>query len=183
VRPAGGGGFSGGGGFGGFGGGPGGGQGGRWSFSLFHTIRLEDSVTLRAGGAKLDLLGGAAIDDNGGARRHLVELEGGWAYRGLGFRAFSTWRSGTKIGTGSSELTIDPIFNLNLRAFVNFDARRGIIEKAPWLRRARLILRVDNLTDSAQKVTDARGATPDAYQKGYVAPRGRFIELGLRKQF
>ncbi len=183
VRPRGGGGFSGGGGFGGFGGGPGGGQGGRWSFSLFHTIRLEDSVTLRAGGAKLDLLGGAAIDDNGGARRHLVELEGGWAYRGLGFRAFSTWRSGTKIGTGSNELTFDPIFNLNLRAFVNFDARRGIIEKAPWLRRARLILRVDNLTDSAQKVTDARGATPDAYQKGYVAPRGRFIELGLRKQF
>jgi outer membrane cobalamin receptor len=177
------GGFGGGGGFGGFGGGPPGGPPGRWSLSVFHTIRLEDTVTLRTGAAALDLLEGGAIDDNGSARRHLVEIEGGWAYRGIGFRANSSWRSGTKIANGPSDLNFDDNFNLNLRAFISFDARREIIAKGPWLRRSRLILRVDNLTDGFQRVTDSAGNTPEAYQRGYVAPRGRFMELSWRKQF
>jgi iron complex outermembrane recepter protein len=172
----------GGGGFGG-GGGPPTGPLGRWSFSIFHTIRLEDSVTLRAGGQALDLLGGGAIDDAGGARRHLIEMEGGASYLGIGFRANGTWRSGTKIvGTGS-DLIFEDIFNLNARIFMSFEARPDIVRKAAWLRRSRLVLRIDNLTDSFQRVTDTNGNTPEAYQRGYLAPRGRFTELSFRKQF
>ena len=180
----GGGGFGGmrGGNFGGMGGPPGG-PSGRWNISIFHTLRLEDSVILRAGGPALDLLNGASIDDNGGPRRHLVEIEGGWSYRGLGFRATSTWRSGTQIDNGVRDLVFDDIVNVNLRAFISFDARREMIAKAPWLRRSRLILRVDNLTDAVQGVKDGTGSTPEAFQRGYLAPRGRFIELALRKQF
>lgn len=191
-RPAGGGGGApggfggfGGGGFGGggFGGGPPGGPSGRWSFSIYHTIRLEDSVTLRTGRPALDLLDGGAIDDAGGARRHLVEIEGGAFYRGMGFRLNGDWRSGTKIDTGASDLTFDDIFRLNARFFLSFDARRDMIAKAQWLRRSRVILRVDNLTDSFQGVKDSAGNTPEAYQKGFVAARGRFVELSWRKQF
>jgi iron complex outermembrane recepter protein len=177
------------GGFGGFGGGGGGGGGpptgplGRWSFSIFHTIRLEDSVTLRAGGQSLDLLEGAAIDDNGGARRHLIEAEGGASYLGMGFRLNGSWRSGTKITGTGTDLIFDDIFNVNARFFFSLEARPDIVRKARWLRRSRLVLRVDNLTDSFQRVTDSAGNTPEAYQRGYIAPRGRFVELAWRKQF
>lgn len=180
----------GGGGFGppgGFGGGGGGGPPtgplGRWSFSIYHTIRLEDNVTLRRGGQTLDLLEGASIDDNGGARRHLIEMEGGASYLGMGFRANATWRSGTKITGTGTDLVFDDIFNLNARFFLSFEARPDIVRKAPWLRRSRLVLRVDNLTDSFQRVTDSKGNTPEAYQRGYISPRGRFVELAWRKQF
>jgi iron complex outermembrane recepter protein len=177
------GGFGGGGFGGGGGGGPPTGPLGRWSFSVFHTIRLEDSVTLRTGGQALDLLDGGAIDDNGGARRHLIEMEGGASYLGIGFRANGTWRSGTKIVGSGSDLVFDDIFNLNARIFMSFEARPDIVRKARWLRRSRLVLRIDNLTDSFQRVTDTNGNTPEAYQRGYLAPRGRFVELAWRKQF
>jgi outer membrane cobalamin receptor len=172
-----------GGGFGGGGGGPPTGPSGRWSFSVYHTIKLEDSVTLRTGNRPLDLLEGASIDDGGGARRHLVEIEGGASYLGMGFRANGTWRSGTKITGTGTDLIFDDIFNLNARFFMSFEARPDILRKARWLRRSRLVLRVDNLTDSFQRVTDSAGNTPEAYQRGYLAPRGRFIELAWRKQF
>ena len=177
-----GGGFAGGG-FGGFGGGPPGGPPGRWSISVFHTIRLVDSVTLRASGPALDLLGGASIDDNGGPRRNIVDIEGGWTYQGLGFRATGNWRSGSTIDNGVSDLNFDDYYALNLRLFLNFDSRPKIIAKADWLRRSRLIVRIDNLTDTVQRVTDNAGLTPEAYQAGYLAPRGRFIEIAFRKQF
>ncbi len=175
--------------FGGFGGGRGGGGGpptgptGRWSISLFHTIRLEDSIVLRTGGKALDLLNGAAIDDGGGARRHLVEIEGGWAYFGVGFRANGSWRSGTTVDNGQSDLVFDDIFNLNLRAFASFDALQPLMKNSRWLRRSRMILRIDNVTDSVQQVRDNNGKTPDAFQRAYLAPRGRYVELSFRKQF
>lgn len=168
---------------GGGGGGPPTGPTGRWNISVFHTIRLEDSVTLRTGGATLDLLEGDAIDDNGGARRHLVEVEGGWSYLGVGVRASGSWRSETTIDNGASDLVFDDIFNLNLRAFVSSEALRVISRNAPWLRRGRFIVRIDNLTNSVQCVTDSNGNTPEAFQRGLIAPRGRFIEVAFRKQF
>lgn len=183
----GGGGFGGGGfGGGGFGGGGGGGPPtgplGRWSFSIFHTIRLEDSVTLRTGSRPIDLLDGGSIDDNGGPRRHLVEIEGGASYLGMGFRANGSWRSATKISGPGTDLNFDDIFSLNARFFLSLEQRPDIVRKAPWLRRSRFVLRVDNLTDSFQRVTNSVGVTPEAYQRGYVAPRGRYIELAWRKQ-
>ena len=184
--------FFGGGGFGGGGGGFGGGQGGqagRWSISIFHALKLEDSIVLAPNLPKLDLLEGAAVDDGGGSRRHTVEFNGGWSYMGIGFRAFGEWRGQSKIIAsasgvpGATDLCFDDLFTVNLRGFLNFEARPQWVKKAPFLKGSRLILRVDNLTDSAQSVRDSAGNTPEAYQKALLAPRGRSVELSFRKQF
>ena len=184
--------FFGGFGGGGFGGGPGGGPGGqagRWSISIFHSIKLEDSIILAPNLPKLDLLDGAAVDDGGGSRRHTVEFNGGWSYMGIGFRAFGEWRGESKIIAsasgvpGATDLYFDDQLTFNLRGFLNFEARPQWVKKAPFLKGSRLILRVDNLTDSAQIVRDSAGNTPEAYQKALLAPRGRSVELSFRKQF
>ena len=184
--------FFGGGGFGGGGGGFGGGQGGqagRWSISIFHSIKLEDSIVLAPNLPRLDLLDGAAVDDGGGSRRHTVEFNGGWSYMGIGFRAFGEWRGQSKIIAsasgvpGATDLYFDDQVTFNLRGFLNFEARPNWVKKAPFLKGSRLILRVDNLTDSAQSVRDSAGHTPEAYQKALLAPRGRSVELSFRKQF
>ncbi|GIU67222.1 hypothetical protein [Candidatus Phycosocius spiralis] len=181
---------------GGFGGGPGGGfvggpggQAGRWSVSIFHTIRLEDFIILAPNLPKLDLLDGAAVDEAGGARRHSVEFAGGWTFMGIGFRMFGDWRGESKIIASASgvpnasDLYFDDLFTVNLRGFLNFEARPQWVKKAPFLKGSRLILRVDNLTDSAQIVRDSKGNTPEAYQKALLAPVGRSVELSFRKQF
>jgi hypothetical protein len=177
---------------GGFGGGPGGGPGGqagRWSISIFHSIKLEDTIVLAPNLPKLDLLEGAAIDDSGGSRRHTVEFNGGWSYMGIGFRAFGEWRGESKIIAsasgvpGATDLYFDDQLTFNLRGFLNFEARPQWVKKAPFLKGSRLILRVDNLTDSAQTVRNSAGNTPEAYQKALLAPRGRSVELSFRKQF
>jgi hypothetical protein len=173
---------------GGFGGGQGG-QAGRWSISIFHSLKLEDSIVLAPNLPKLDLLEGAAVDDGGGSRRHTVEFNGGWSYMGIGFRAFGEWRGQSKIIAsasgvlGATDLYFDDQFTFNLRGFLNFEARPNWVKKAPFLKGSRLILRVDNLTDSAQSVRDTAGNTPEAYQKALLAPRGRSVELSFRKQF
>jgi hypothetical protein len=137
----------------------------------------------------LDLLDGAAVDDGGGSRRHTVEFNGGWSYMGIGFRAFGEWRGENKIIAsargvpGATDLYFDDLFTVNLRGFLNFEARPNWVKKTPFLKGSRLILRVDNLTDSAQSVRDSAGNTPEAYQKALLAPRGRSVELSFRKQF
>jgi iron complex outermembrane recepter protein len=175
---------------GGFGGPPG--QPGRWSVSVYHTIRLDETITLAPGLAPIDILDGGAIDDTGGLRRHSVEFEGGWAFLGAGFRLQGNWRGETRIAGattatgGNSDLFFDDIFNVNLRMFLSTPPRADIIPNITiprWLLRSRLILRVDNLTDAVQKVRDSNGNTPESYQRGLLAPRGRFIELSVRKQF
>ena len=72
---------------------------------------------------------------------------------------------------------------LNLRLFLNFDARTNWVEKAPWLKGARLRLLVRNLTDSAPVVRDGEDTEPLAYQSALLEPRGRYMEVSLRKQF
>jgi hypothetical protein len=185
-----------GGGFGGFGGpgGPGGGFGGggrpgRWSVALYHTVKLEETVTLRAGLPAIDLLDGGALGESGGAARHALELEGGWSYLGVGFRVSGNWTGATRVegvalpGGGTGDLEFDAFGTLNLRAFASFAARPDWVRKYPILRRARVLLRVDNVFDAAQRVTDETGATPLAYQRGYLSPRGRVVELSFRKLF
>lgn len=192
-RPPGGGppgGFRGGGpgGFGGFGG-QGGGQPGRWSLSVFHTVKFEDTVLFRSGQPVIDLLDGGATASDGGSPRHKVELEGGWFYRGIGVRLTANWKSATVVrgvsgtGAGTTDLTFGDHATTDMRAWFNFIARPEWVAKVPFLRRSRVILRVDNLFDAAQEVTDSSGATPEAWQAGYLNPRGRVVEVGFRKQF
>jgi len=57
------------------------------------------------------------------------------------------------------------------------------VKKFAFLKGTRLSFAVNNVFNGIQKVTDSTGATPLAYQAGYVDPVGRLFKLELRKQF
>lgn len=175
-----------GGGGGGFGGG---GDGrGRWNLSLYHTVNLASTVEIASGGPVLDLLGGDATGSTGGLSRHLVELEGGAFYRGVGLRLAGNYRSPTDVfGTGlpgSTDLRFGSLLTFDLRAFVALDQQEWLVGKNPgFFKQARLSLRVDNLFDTRQRVTDANGAVPLRYQPFLIDPVGRFVQVEFRKLF
>lgn len=175
----------GGGGFGPMGGGDG---QGRWNLSLYHTVNLASSVLIAPGGPLLDLLDGDATGNGGGVSRHLLELEGGAFYRGIGVRLSGTYRSATTVrGTGlpgSSDLFFGDLAAFNLRSFVALDQQKWLVgEKPGFFRNARVALSVNNIFDARQRVTDANGAVPLRYQPFLIDPVGRFVEIELRKLF
>jgi hypothetical protein len=184
-RPGGGGGGRGGVGGAGFGGGgpPQDLRAGRWSVSIAHTLRLEETARLAAGAPALDLLAGQSLNEQAPVRRHGLELEAGVTWRGLGARIEGNWRGeGAVEGARSGLVSYDDLATLNARLFVDFNARRDLIARYPILARTRLTLRVENIADAAQRVADATGETPLALQGPVLAPRGRVVELSLRKQ-
>jgi hypothetical protein len=159
---------------------------GRWNFSLYHTMRFSDRVTIAPGGPQLNLLNGDALVA-GGVARHAIEMEGGAFYKGLGFRLNGDWMAPVHVRSsgapGASDLRFGSTFVLNARLFVNLGQQQGLMEAAPFLKGSRLSLRIDNILDSRQKVTDASGAVPLAYQPDYRDPRGRVIGVEFRKMF
>ena len=58
-----------------------------------------------------------------------------------------------------------------------------LTKKVPFLKGARMSLRIENLLGSVQTVTDGSGAVPISYQRDYLDPRGRVISIELRKMF
>lgn len=176
----------GGGGFGPMGGGADG--QGRWNLSLYHTVNLASSVLIAPGGPFLDLLDGDATGSGGGVSRHLLELEGGAFYRGIGFRLSGNYRSATTVrGTGlpgSSDLSFSDLATINLRSFVALDQQKWLVGENPgFLKNARVSLVVNNIFDTRQRVTDANGVVPLRYQPFLIDPVGRFIEIEFRKLF
>ncbi|MBX9898124.1 MAG: hypothetical protein K2Y17_09545 [Qipengyuania sp.] len=173
---------------GGFGPGGGGGQG-RWNLSLYHTVNLANSVLIAPGGPFLDLLGGDATGSSGGVSRNLLELEGGAFYRGIGLRLSGNYRTATRVrGTGlpgSSDLFFGDLATFNLRTFVALDQQKWLVgEGAPgFFKNARVSLRVNNIFDARQRVTDANGVVPLRYQPFLIDPVGRFVEIEFRKLF
>ena len=179
------GGRGGGGGFGPMGGGDG---QGRWNLSLYHTVNLANSVLIAPGGPSLDLLDGDATGSGGGVSRHLLELEGGVFYRGVGLRLSGNYQSATTVrGTGlpgSSDLFFDDLATFNLRSFVALDQQKWLVGANPgFFKNARLSLSVNNIFDARQRVTDGNGVVPLRYQPFLVDPIGRFVEIEFRKLF
>ena len=177
-----------GGGFGGGfpgGGGRGGAQDGRLRFSLYHTVILEDRVSVRPGGPVLDYLNGAAAGAIGGQPRHEIEAQAGIAERGFGAALSADWKSATSVrgGAASGDLAFSDIAKVNLRLFADLSQRKTLLETAPWLRGARISLSVSNLFDRRVSVRDASGATPLSYQPDYIDPAGRTLRLSFRKLF
>ncbi len=172
------------GGFGGFGGGP---NGGRLQFAVYHTVTFTDTVLIRPGVPPLDLLDGGALGNGGGAPRHTVDVQAGYSRNGLGARLSATYRSGTSIdaaaGDPNGALTFAPLATANLRLFANLGQMPGVVKAHPWLRGSRLTLGVTNLTDARERVRDATGATPLAFQPGYLDPVGRAVTISFRKLF
>jgi iron complex outermembrane recepter protein len=176
-----GGGRGGGGGFGMFGGG----AGGRWSVSAYHSVRLNDDISIATGLPLLNRLSGGATGSSGGTPRHVVDVEGGWFHKGTGIRLIGNWRSGTRVegGTTAPDLFFSELMTINLRLFVNFDQRKKLIKDVPFLKGSRIAFRINNLTNAIQNVRDEAGAEPLRYQSGYVDPLGRTFEISFRKLF
>jgi len=176
-----------GGGGGGFGRGFGNGgvEGGRWTLALYDNIRFLDQVQIRPGLPVLDLLGGSATGNNGGAPRHSVDLDAGWFNKGMGFRLTGTYSSGSVVTgtTTASTLRFGDLATFNLNAFLNFDSRKKLVKDVPFLKGARLRLSVQNITGAIRDVRDGSGLVPLGFQPGYIDPRGRYIELDFRKRF
>ncbi|HMO77218.1 MAG TPA: ABC transporter ATP-binding protein [Sphingopyxis sp.] len=169
--------------------GPGGGmfggpQGGRWQVSLYHTVKLTDTVLIRPGVPELDLLNGSATGSGGGSNRHLVELDGGVFNKGLGVRLSAKYDSGSRVTGGSAgDLNFGDLATFNLRVFMDFNQKPKLIEAVPFLKGSRLRLAVDNIFDAQRRITDANGVVPLNYQPGYIDPLGRYVELEWRKTF
>ncbi|MGN6498987.1 MAG: hypothetical protein ACTHKM_02415, partial [Tsuneonella sp.] len=177
---------AGGGGFG-FGGRGGDGQG-RWNLSLYHTINLSNSILVAPGGPRLNLLDGDATGSGGGVSRHQFELEGGVFYKGLGARLSANYASATTVKgsglPGSSDLHFGDLATFNLRIFANLEQQHWLTGDTPgFWKGARLSLRVNNLFDAHQRVTDANGLVPLRYQPDLIDPTGRFVSLEFRKTF
>jgi outer membrane cobalamin receptor len=168
------------------GGGPfgGGQQGGRWQVSLYHTIKLTDKVLIGPGVPELDLLDGSATGNGGGSNRHLVELDGGVFYKGIGARVSAKYDSGsTVVGGANGDLDFHDLATFNLRVFADFNQMPKLTGDLPFLKNSRLRFSVNNLFDAQRRVTDASGTVPLTYQPGYTDSLGRYVELEWRKAF
>ena len=168
-----------------FGGGPGG-QPGRWSLGLYDTVQFDSKVLVAPGGPLLDLLGGDALS-GGGTPRHTLEFNGGLFYKGLGTFLQGTWSTPTTVKAsglpGTSDLRFGSVANVNMFLFFDFNQRPKLIKSVPFLKGARLSVRIENLLGQRQRVTDASGVVPLSYQPDYLDPRGRVIRIELRKSF
>ena len=150
---------------------------------LYHTWRFVDRITIAPGLAPLDLLDGAAVGALGGVSRHEVELQGSATASGFGTRFSASWRSGTTVGTGRQSLRFSDIATVNVRLFAYPAQHPALLARHPWLRGIRLMLVADNIFDARIRVRDYIGATPFAYQPGYIDPTGRTLRFSIRKTF
>lgn len=166
--------------------GGGGSMPGRWSLGLFHTVQFQNEVLVAPGGPVLDLLDGDALSTTG-TPRHSLEFNGGLFYKGFGSFMQGSWNAPTTLSAnglpGTSDLRFGSTTNLNVYLFAEFSMMPKLVKSVPFLKGSRVSLRFQNLFDSVQKVTDASGVVPLSYQRDYLNPRGRIIELEFRKAF
>lgn len=166
------------------GGGPGGmrpGQG-RFSLSVFHTVRLQDEIVIATGVPILDLLDGSATGSRGGSPRNEIQAQGGVFRNGMGAFVNANWREGTRVDGGTGpDLNFSDQATVNLNVFIDLNSQASWVEKFPWLKGSRVNLGVQNLFDTRPEVTASTGATPLNYQPDYLDPQGRVVSLSFRK--
>ncbi|MDG2533717.1 TonB-dependent receptor [Sphingomonas sp. HITSZ_GF] len=183
----GGGGFGPGGGGRGFGGGGRGGFGGggnRLIFSAYHTWVLKDEVMIRPGLPVIDRLDGSSAQT---IASHRVDVIAGIKRDALLFQLNGNWTAGTRTTTGTpgntSQLHFGSLAKLGMLAEFNPGQDIDFLLKHPWFRGSRVQLRVDNVFNARQRVTDENGLTPAAYLPNLRDPVGRTVKLTFRKQF
>ena len=149
-------------------------------------MRFTDRVLLAPGGRVLDLLGGDALS-GGGTARHTLELDTGVFYHGFGLRASGSYTAPTHVDgsglPGSNDLRFGGLALIDLRLFADLGQRAGLIKAVPFFKGTRLSLKVENILDQRQRVTDSAGLVPLSYQPDYLDPKGRYFEIELRKSF
>jgi hypothetical protein len=158
----------------------------RIELSLFDTWYLRDVRLFRSGVPELNLLDGAPSDVSGGQPRHKIEFHTLYHRDGVGVLLAVAWRSPTVVGSGDPAAP-DPIYfsslgTADLRVFLDL-GRLPWTRNASWAQGARASLAVTNLFDHRQSVHEADGATPTAFEPGYLDPLGRVLALTIRKVF
>jgi len=160
---------------------------GRWNLSFAYSRRLKEEILIRNGLSALDLLGGDATGTNGGASRHRIEAEAGLMKGGIGVRMSADYSSGSHVvgepGTNGQTLRFSGLTRINLYTFIRPDQQPWLIRHAPFLKNARIRLKIDNLLNARQKVRDQNGLVPLSYQARLLDPLGRVVSVSLRKQF
>ena len=102
----------------------------------------------------------------------------------MGARVSAKYDSGsTVVGGSAGDLNFGDLATLNLRFLMDFSQKPEITKSLPFLKGSRLRLSIDNLFDSRQRVTDANGTVPVAYQPDYLNPLGRTVRISVRKLF
>jgi hypothetical protein len=164
---------------GGFGGG-----GNRLIFSAYHTWVLKDEVMIRPGLPVINRLDGSSAQT---IASHRVDVIAGIKRDALLFQLNGNWSSGTHTTTGTpgnvSGLDFGSLAKLNMLAEFNPGQDIDFLLKHPWFRGSRIQLRVDNVFNARQRVTDQNGLTPSAYAPNLRDPVGRTVKLTFRKQF
>ncbi|MGE4410465.1 MAG: TonB-dependent receptor [Sphingobium sp.] len=161
-----------------------GGNGATFQLSMFHSWYFRDRIILADGGPVVDLLNGGSNGNGGGQPRHEVRFNSGVMDNGLGLRLSGTWQSGTTVfadeSRSSGKLRFSPLLTLDLRLFANLGNR---FPDQDWARGTRVSFGIENLFNQRQRVRDETGATPLAYQPGYLDPLGRTVSLSIRRIF
>ena len=157
----------------------------RLEFSLFDTWYLRDVTRIRSGIPELNLLDGAPSDVTGGQPRHKIEFHTLYHRDAVGVLLAVAWRSPTVVGSG--EPAPDPIYfsslgTADLRVFTDLGHLQWM-RGARWAQGVRASLAVTNLFDRRQTVHDGDGATPTAFEPGFLDPLGRVLALNIRKVF
>jgi hypothetical protein len=172
-------GFGGGGGRGGFGGG-----GNLIRFTLNHAWVFKDEVLIRRGLPVIDRLDGSSSQ---GVAAHQIDALAALKRDAWLFQVTGNWRSGTRQMTGpigsQTRLNFGSLARVGLLTEFNPGQNIDFLLKNPWLRGSRVQLRVDNLFDAKQRVTDENGEVPSAYAPNLIDPLGRVVRLTFRKQF
>lgn len=143
--------------------------------------RLEDRLTLRDGGAVLDLLDGATLNGTGGRPRWEVELNGNVSYGLFNLGVFGRVQGATRIRSdiAASDLRFSGRTWLVLYSFIKMDK---IVAK-PWAKGLNVNVTVENILNDRITVTDRDGRTPNRFQPALIDPLGRSIRVGVRKLF
>ncbi len=154
--------------------------------SLFDTWYLHDVTLIRRGIPELNLLGGAPSDVSGGQPRHKIEFHTLYHRDGVGVLLAAAWRSPTVVDSGDpatpDAIHFSSLGTADLRIFLDL-GRLSWTRGASWAQGTRASLAVTNLFDRRQTVQDDDGATPAAFEPGYLDPLGRVVALTIRTVF
>lgn len=171
----------------GFGGGGRGGFGGGGNlirFTLNHVWVLKDEVLIRPGLPVLDQLDGSSGQ---GIAAHRIDALAAVKRDAWLLQATASWQSGSQRMTGAlgsqTRLNFGSLARIGLLTEFNPGQDVDFLLKNPWLRGSRIQLRVDNLLDARQRVTDENGEVPSAFAPNLIDPLGRVVRLTFRKQF
>ena len=87
------------------------------------------------------------------------------------------------VPSSTGVLNFSDILHVNARLFADLNQRKTLLEKAPWLKGARITLSVSNIFDQRMTVRDADGVTPINFQPAYLDALGRTWKIEVRKLF